>query len=302
MKIYFYIITVVTAINWLGLSNINQETDICSSSLLTPPQKRLCSRGGVAPVALTHAAHTTISTRQGAMKSNKWGCHTSRHNTHSKEHAYLQALATAHLIVSVERVCLSSGQKNCQPATLYARQMVGLEKMESKLEKSIRDHNIQVGIEKLRQQTRQKCRCHGQSGSCSTKTCWTESPRPETVAMELKKEYEQAVQVATSDSDQNEATKMIKKIPLELALLTPFFSQRLLFTRQQRDFCSITKGRSCQMGDLTSESHCRIMCCGRGHLTKSVKTLEPGKCAFEWPRTVKCEPATTVHRNVHVCL
>ena len=296
MKIYFYIINIVTAINWLGIVN---EDEICWSSLLSPPQKRLCARGGVDPVALAHAARVTIDSCQDAMKENKWGCHISRHNTHSKEHAFIQALATAHLIVSVERVC-QTGEERChKPAGSYARQMIGLEKIESKVEQSIKRHNIQVGIEKLRQATQQKCRCHGQSGACSLKTCWSESPQPEVIAQELKKEYEQAVQVAT---DQNEATPM-KKIPLELALLTPFFTERLLFTRTQRDFCSTTKGRSCQLnGDLTSESHCRNMCCGRGHLSKSFDTVEPGKCSFEWPSTIKCEQSRTVRRHINLCL
>ena len=291
MKLQLLFVNFASAINWLGMANVDRH-DVCTSSLLSPGQKRLCVRGGVEPFALSYAARVTIDTCKESMKQSRWGCRVSRHNTHSREHAYIHALATAQLVVSTERACQQGN--GCQPPVAYARQMISLEKTQSKLERTIRRHNVAVGIEKLRKQTHQKCRCHGQSGACTTKTCWTESPQPEEIANELKAEYEQAVQV----TDQNEPNM----IPLELALLTPFFTERLLFTRTKADFCPTTKGRSCQIDDITRESHCQNFCCGRGHLTKSYRMVKGGKCTFEWPDKINCDPETTVHKQKYICL
>ena len=291
MKIQFVIINMASAINWLGMANIDRA-DICSSSLLSAAQKRLCSRAGVNPMALPTAARATIDTCIESMKNARWGCQMSRHNTQSREHAYINALSTAQLILSTEYTCKTGEQ--CRPAIGYARQMIGLEKAHSKLDQVIRQHNIVVGIEKLKQSTSQKCRCHGQSGACTQKTCWTESPRPDAIAHQLKAEYDQAVQV----SNKNEADK----VPLELALLTPFFADRLLFTRDSADFCSTTKGRTCQLDDITKESHCQNLCCRRGHLTKHYRVQKPGKCSFEWPDKINCESSTTHHKVKNICL
>ncbi|KAH9369655.1 hypothetical protein HPB48_007622 [Haemaphysalis longicornis] len=61
------------------------------------------------------------------------------------------------------------------------------------LRKPIDMHNIAVGIRVLKHGSRQVCKCHGVSGSCSVKTCWRElAPFPE-VALRLKRKYETAV-------------------------------------------------------------------------------------------------------------
>ena len=41
-----------------------------------------------------------------------------------------------------------------------------------------------------------RCRCHGVSGSCSTRTCWLALPALDEVALQLKTRYGRAAQVA----------------------------------------------------------------------------------------------------------
>ena len=292
MKNFYTLIELTAAINWLGLAHTDGE--ICSSSLLSAGQKRLCDRHQINPIVIPTAAKQTIAACKQSMKSSKWGCRISRKNTESKEHAYINALSTAQLVISTERICQMGQVKNCNPK-VYAQQMISLEKTKSTLEQKIRRHNVAVGIKKLRQKTEQKCRCHGQSGACTTKTCWMESPSPLAIADELKAEYDQAVQVKSDKNEEN-------LIPIELALLTPFFGERLLFTREEADYCPTTKGRACQINDPTKESHCQNLCCGRGYITKKFKVEKQGKCAFQWPDKITCAEPTVERRTKFICL
>lgn len=292
MKIFYALLEITTAINWLGLAHFNGE--ICSSSLLSAGQKRLCERHQIDPIVIPTAAKQTISSCKQSMKNSKWGCRMSRKNTDSREHAYINALSTAQLAISTERMCLTGHVKNCKP-TIYAQQMISLEKAKSTLEHKIRRHNVAVGIKKLRMKTEQKCRCHGQSGACTTKTCWRESPSPLAIANELKAEYDQAVQVKSNENEEN-------LIPVELALLTPFFEDRLLFVRSTTDFCPTTKGRTCQIHDPTKESHCQKLCCDRGHIVKKYTFEKQGSCAFQWPDKITCGKSTLQTKTKFICM
>ena len=284
MKLQVITINLVSAINWLGLANIDQ--DICSSSFLSSAQKRLCNRGKFESSLLSKAAQTTIETCQSAMKENRWGCQIKRNHRRSREHAFINALSAAQIVLS--------SQDQRKETVQYAQQMISLEKSHSQLEQRIKQHNIQVGIKMVKQFTLQKCRCHGQSGACTTKTCWNQRPQSNEIANALKTEYDQAVQV----TDNND----VKLIPIELALLTPFFSKRLLFSRDDHDFCPTTKGRICQIDDKTKESHCDKMCCGRGHLTRQYRVYKPAKCSFEWPDKINCEERISEIKTKYICL
>lgn len=56
-------------------------------------------------------------------------------------------------------------------------------------------HNNRVGRKLLSTNMEIKCKCHGVSGSCVTKTCWKAAPELEKFATILKRKYERAQQV-----------------------------------------------------------------------------------------------------------
>ena len=136
MKLQVLTINLVTAINWLGLARIDQ--DICSSSFLSSAQKRLCDRGQLEPSFLPKAAQATIETCQLAMKESKWGCRIKRNHRRSREHAFINALSAAQIVLS--------SQEERKETIQYAQQMIRLEKSHSQLEQRIKQHNVQVGI------------------------------------------------------------------------------------------------------------------------------------------------------------
>uniref|UniRef100_A0A915EKN9 Protein Wnt n=1 Tax=Ditylenchus dipsaci TaxID=166011 RepID=A0A915EKN9_9BILA len=64
-------------------------------------------------------------------------------------------------------------------------------------------HNNRVGRKVLASNQRRQCKCHGVSGSCVTRTCWSVVPTFEEFAAILKKKYQKAQQV-TIVPDSNE--------------------------------------------------------------------------------------------------
>lgn len=56
-------------------------------------------------------------------------------------------------------------------------------------------HNNRVGRKILASHMQTKCKCHGVSGSCVTKTCWRAAPELEDFALIVKRKYERAQQV-----------------------------------------------------------------------------------------------------------
>ena len=276
---YFLLFTITQAFNWINLANEKPET-ICQSETLSPGQQRLCSRTKIGEI-LPEAIKRTISSCKETMTDKRWNCNHLRRS--SRESAYLEALSTAQLIRTAEHKCLEG---NCGAFT-HVRELIELEPM-SKLKRAIRKHNIQVGIGSIKRNT--KCRCHGQSGACTAQTCWDQS---EDVAVTLKKKYESAVQIEKKDDP--------IQIPAELALLTPHFKNRLLYSRNDDDFCRLTRGRKCQLEKMNG-SHCSKMCCGRGFVTKETKTKRPDQCTFQWPNRIDCETSKTVTVINHVCI
>ena len=137
MKLHILIINIVSAINWLGLAKIEQ--DVCSGSILSSPQKRLCNRGQIDPSLLTKAAQTTIESCQTVMRENKWGCKIKRNQRKSREHAFINALSAAQIV-------LSSGKERRKETIQYAQQMISLDKSNSQLEQRIKQHIFKLEL------------------------------------------------------------------------------------------------------------------------------------------------------------
>ena len=275
-----FLITCVKAFNWLKLSDA--ETTICDSQTLTTSQRRLCLHSSIGDI-LPQAVKRTQSNCRETMTDQRWNCDHSRKS--SREFAYVEALSTAHMMNTAERQCLEG---NCRPLGPI-REMVGLTQI-SRLNKAIRLHNLQVGVKSVTK--RKKSTCHGQSGACTTWTCWDQSADEQEVAVTLKHKYEGAVQIGKSPN---------ASVPAELALLTPNFKDTLLFSRNDDDFCHLTQGRTCQL-DKMNGSHCSRMCCGRGHLTRETKIERPDQCTFNWPDRIDCHATKTVTQVDLVCM
>ena len=113
------------------------------------------------------------------------------------------------------------------------------------------------------------CKCHGMSGSCTTKYCHKSLPQFEGVGHFLRKKYQSAVLV-TLDQSSNKLVNYDR-------IISKYGPQDLLYLEQSPNYCykdvalgtAGTAGRECNKSSL-SENSCDILCCGHGYNTKKV--------------------------------
>ena len=145
----------------------------------------------------------------------------------------------------------------------------------------------------------EKCKCHGVSGSCTTKTCWMQMQPFVTTADALKDRYHNArrVIVPMNNLPRRRKTRLIirrrrqKPKPGELVYLqrSPSFCER-------SDYSPGTRGRKCQR----DSGDCDKLCCGRGFNTRVVNVTSRCNCKVIWCCDVACD---TCHdtREIHEC-
>ena len=113
------------------------------------------------------------------------------------------------------------------------------------------------------------CKCHGMSGSCTTKYCHRSLPPFENVGHFLHKKYQSAVLV-TLDQSSNKLVNYDR-------IINRYGPLDLVYLEQSPNYCYKdvalgtigTAGRECNKSSL-SENSCDILCCGHGYNTKKV--------------------------------
>jgi len=178
------------------------------------------------------------------------------------------------------------------------------------------------------------CKCHGVSGSCSTRTCWNQLPAFREVGGQLRRRYDTARQVAfnahgTSLYPTATTTTTNKKRRKNSAAGVDRNARRRVLRRQRAtrddlvyldaspDYCEPdaaaegattaalvtgstgTHGRRCQRGSRGSGG-CDEMCCGRGYDTQRWRVAERCHCRFHWCCYVKCKTCVRTE-NIYTC-
>ena len=298
MKIVIFLIPSVIGLSWLGVKEERGEQAICHSGALDYVQKRLCNRNGEYAMALSHAAAATVKSCQVAMVGHRWGCRSvsalpilSRNlKEASPESAFVHALSSAQLVSSLYRLCQSGTIGDCSLEEINRfstefTDVVSIQKRR-KSQGAIEMHNSAIGRNVAWQSTRRICKCHGQSGSCTQKTCWQTAPDESDLTKKLTKKYEGAAMIRLTDS----------RIP---KTVTQFIARdRLLYSEPKKAFCGETHGRECDP-ESTKSDNCRQLCCDRGFIQKRHTEIEED-CKFIWPAEIRCTPrAVTVEK--HLC-
>ncbi|KAE8742083.1 wnt6 [Frankliniella occidentalis] len=160
-------------------------------------------------------------------------------------------------------------------------------------------HNHGAGRLAVKQLMRRACKCHGLSGSCSLRTCWWRLPAFREVGDRLKDRFDAAVRVVPTNDGRSFA-------PESAAVSSPR-RQDLVYTEESPDFCRRdlrvgslgTQGRLCNASAAGTEG-CALLCCGRGHATRVLRTATSCGCRFVWCCEVKCSSCEE-RRTVHSC-
>lgn len=138
-----------------------------------------------------------------------------------------------------------------------------------------------------------ECKCHGVSGSCTTKTCWTTLPKFREVGHLLKEKYNAAVQVEVV-----RASRLRQPTFLRIKQLRSYqkpMETDLVYIEKSPNYCEEdaatgsvgTQGRLCNRTSPGADG-CDTMCCGRGYNTHQYTKVWQCNCKFHWCCFVRC--------------
>ncbi|XDV51542.1 hypothetical protein PO909_020403, partial [Leuciscus waleckii] len=166
-------------------------------------------------------------------------------------------------------------------------------------------HNNEVGRKILEKNMRLECKCHGVSGSCTTKTCWTTLPKFRQLGYILKEKYNHAVHVEPVRASRN-------KRPTFLKVKKPYSYRKpmdtdLVYIEKSPNYCEAdpvtgsmgTQGRICNK-TAQQTNGCDLMCCGRGYNTHQYSRVWQCNCKFLWCCYVKCNTCSE-RTEVYTC-
>lgn len=178
------------------------------------------------------------------------------------------------------------------------------------------------------------CKCHGVSGSCTSKTCWKQLAPFSYSARNLKRKYDQAVKAEPGNDGSSRRRRRNNAAKSRLArkyrrrgrgrnanrilangsssrkkwrrrrsraVLASHSSKALLYLADSPNFCMLsnysqgTSGRECVRGD-----NCRAMCCGRGHNVQIRTVTSSCKCRVVWCCHVDCQKCVT-KQEIYTC-
>lgn len=150
-----------------------------------------------------------------------------------------------------------------------------------------------------------ECKCHGVSGSCTTKTCWTTLPKFRELGYILKDKYNEAVQVEPVRASRNKRPTFLK-IKKPLSYRKPMDTD-LVYIEKSPNYCEEdpvtgsvgTQGRMCNKTAQQSNG-CDLMCCGRGYNTHQYSRVWQCNCKFHWCCYVKCNTCSE-RTEVYTC-
>ncbi|KAJ8332425.1 hypothetical protein SKAU_G00425980 [Synaphobranchus kaupii] len=166
-------------------------------------------------------------------------------------------------------------------------------------------HNNEVGRKVLEKNMRVECKCHGVSGSCTTKTCWTMLPKFGHLGSLLKEKYIQAVHVEAVRARRNRRPTFLKIRKLH-SYRKPLATD-LVYIEKSPNYCEKdsrtgsagTEGRVCNRTAQQVNS-CDLMCCGRGYNTHQYSHVWQCNCKFLWCCYVRCNTCSE-RTEMHTC-
>uniref|UniRef100_A0A1S4H1W1 Protein Wnt n=1 Tax=Anopheles gambiae TaxID=7165 RepID=A0A1S4H1W1_ANOGA len=163
----------------------------------------------------------------------------------------------------------------------------------------VRLHNNDAGRLAVKQFMRMECKCHGLSGSCTTKTCWMKLPPFSEVGARLKEHFDGATKViARNDGHSFMPDDATIKLPTK---------RDLVYTEDSDDFCEPnaktgslgTHGRECNITSSGVDG-CSLMCCKRGQTHSQMEVKRNCNCSFKWCCEVTCSTCIDI-QDVYTC-
>lgn len=139
-----------------------------------------------------------------------------------------------------------------------------------------------------------ECKCHGVSGSCTMKTCWTTLPPFRQIGEHLKKKYHKGKLVMPIKGRRARRPIFLTIKRSKRAHRKPRRSD-LVYLEKSPNYCDYnldtgslgTVGRNCNRTSNGMDG-CTLMCCGRGYNTHQFTRTWQCNCKFHWCCKVEC--------------
>ncbi|CAB1424766.1 unnamed protein product [Pleuronectes platessa] len=306
---------------------------------LAPRQRIICQSRPDAIIVIGEGAQMGINECQFQFKNGRWNCSALGERTvfgkelkvGSKEAAFTYAIIAAGVAHAITAACTQGNLSDCscdkEKQGFYSKDQgwkwggcsadisygLGFSKVfidAREVKQNARTlmnlHNNEVGRKVLEKNMRLECKCHGVSGSCTTKTCWTTLPKFREVGYLLKEKYAHAVHVETVKASRHKRPKFLK-IKKPHSYRKPMDSD-LVYIDRSPNYCEAdhvtgslgTLGRVCNKTMMQHISGCDLMCCGRGYNTHQYSRVWQCNCKFLWCCYVKCNTCSE-RTEVYTC-
>jgi len=312
---------------------------------LTVKQRAICAESPSLIPVMLKGINDAVHECQRLMQKRRWNCSTFDNSVvfgkrrrpqirGTKERALMHALASAAVVSGVAYACYEGNISCCGDCTTSAyggnidvayawgacsrdilssakfakRMLDGRENNYTPLS-ALNLHNNDVGRETIYELRGEDCRCHGSSGSCSTKTCWQTFPKLEKVGVRLRQKYDNSFYAVTTRK-RTGVVKLRKVVPNpKLAYNSrDAITSEMFYIEDSPSYCDNdpgngslgTRGRECVLQPGRWEN-CEFLCCGRGYRTERITREVECNCRFKFCCYVECDTCQE-EKRVHYCL
>lgn len=304
---------------------------------LVNSQRQLCRENPEVVVSIGKGAKLGVEECQHQFKDHRWNCSKVARDVSvfgkvmkkaSRESAFVYAITSAGVVHEVTRACSRGELEDCECdknrkgisekgfqwggcsdniayGLKFAKLFVDSGERERDARAKMNLHNNLVGRRAVRHHTILNCICHGVSGACLVKTCWTTMASFGVVGSYLRDKYQNGIRVTV---DQNGDELVV----VEGKHLSRPARDDLVFLEESPDYCvpnsntgSLgTAGRVCIKFDKTmtptGRANCGTLCCGRGFHAIRIEEEYKCRCKFNWCCDVKCKTCRKTVQK-HVC-
>nr|XP_057931975.1 protein Wnt-7b isoform X3 [Doryrhamphus excisus] len=237
-----------------------------------------CSREAAFTYAITAAgvAHAiTAACSQGNL--SQCGCDREKQGYYNQEEGWKWGGCSADIKYGIE----------------FSRRFVDAREIKKTPRRLMNLHNNEAGRKVLEERMKLECKCHGVSGSCTTKTCWTTLPKFREIGYVLKDKYNEAVHVEVVRASRLRQPTHLK-VKQTQGYRKPMDTD-LVYIERSPNYCEEdaatgsvgTRGRLCNRTSPHTDG-CDLMCCGRGYNTHQYTKVWQCNCKFQWCCFVKC--------------
>uniref|UniRef100_A0A4W5L5M5 Protein Wnt n=1 Tax=Hucho hucho TaxID=62062 RepID=A0A4W5L5M5_9TELE len=293
---------------------------------LAPRQRALCQSRPDAIIVIGEGAQQGINECQYQFRYGRWNCSALGKRTvfgqelrvGSREAAFTYAITAAGVAHTVTAACSQGNLSQCgcdrekqgyhdqeegwkwggcsaniKYGVEFSRHFVDARELKKNARRLMNLHNNEAGRKILEERMKLECKCHGVSGSCTTKTCWITLPKFREIGYTLKERYGEAVQVETVRASRLRQPSFLR-LKEARGYQKPTDTD-LVYLERSPNYCEEdtatgstgTRGRLCNHTSPHTDG-CNLMCCGRGHNTHQYTRVWQCNCKFQWCCFVKC--------------